>query len=52
MANMTKALSATAFPKWRGEVDPETTLRLLLKDTALVVWESIFCIFSPVFKIT
>lgn len=23
-ANMTKALSATAFPKWKGEVDPET----------------------------
>lgn len=25
-ANMTKALTATAFPKWRGEVDPSTNL--------------------------
>ena len=30
-SNMTKALAATAFPKWRGEVDPETTLWLLWK---------------------
>jgi hypothetical protein len=35
IANMTKALSATAFPKWKGEIDAGPTLNFVFIDLVL-----------------